>query len=569
MADNDKRVKGFADDSFGFGSSDHPEYKPLPFRIMAVGDFCGANRSAAREPAAIDAHDFDKVLERFWPRAVFEVENHLGTSGKTLEIDFTPTTLKDFEPRVMAARIPALQPVADFITRAKQLADGSLKPADFKKDLAPIQAIPALRDALEAVLDKIGGAPPASSPSLDTKGKGDASVDAIFDMVDTGKKDSGGSAIDAFAGGISGGGTGFDVSDAISAAGELLENQLRAVYDHAGIQRLERNWRGLHLLCKRGKGARIEVFDGDYEAWKTQVFDAELAGTSDAPLAMVLVAEEVDNTPAGLELLQQWGDYGAQIQCAVVFDATKLVGIEMSELSAKDAPANVFEDSRFDKWRSLRDKDESRWLCAALNPWFMRPELTRKRHNAEGPVAWGSPVWLVGASVAQSMQRTGWPASHTGAANGEIEQLKVYPHSDGAEYPLQAIFSDRALKDLSRAGFTPLICQPNNDSAWVILAPMLHKPSKAEEEGKLGTLAYQLVASRLGETLISHKARLVVQGDANASAQNLAKFVAGLLADTGAGANIDIQGDENQLVLNIRTGKDLLGGVELQLGIKL
>ena len=133
----------------------------------------------------------------------------------------------------------------------------------------------------------------------------------------------------------------------------------------------------------------------------------------------------------------------------------------------------------------------------------------------------------------------------------------------------QATFSDRALKDLSRAGFTPLMCQPNNDSAWVMLAPMVHKPSKAEEEGKLGTLAYQLLAARMGETLISHKSKLVVQGDASATAQNVAKFIAGLLADTGPGANIDIQGDENQLVLSIRTGKDLLGGVELQLGINL
>lgn len=565
---DDKSVKGFTGDSFGFGLSDHPELKPLPFRIMAVGDFCGANRSEAREAAVIDAHDFDKVLERFWPRAVFEVENHLGTSDKKIEIDFTPATLKDFEPRAMAARIPALAPVAVFITRCKALGDGSLKPTDFKKDLAAIQGVPALRDALESVLDKIGGAPP-STPSPDTKGKGDSSVDAIFDMVDTGKKDSGGSAIDSFASGLSGGGKGFEVSDAINAAEAVLEKQLRAVYDHADIQRLERNWRGLHLLCKRGKGARVEVFDGDFNAWQAQVFNAELAGTTEAPLAMVLVAEEIENNAAGLELLQQWGDAGGQIQCAVVFDATKFVGEDMTALAKRDAPANLFEDSRFDKWRSLRDKDESRWLCAALNPWFMRPEHTRKRHNADGPVSWGSPVWLVGASVVQSMHRTGWPASHTGAANGEIEQLKVYPHGDGAEYPLQAIFSDRALKDLSRAGFTPLMCQPNNDSAWVMLAPMVHKPSKAEEEGKLGTLAYQLLAARLGETLISHKSKLVVQGDANASAQNVAKFMAGLLANTGPGANIDIQGDENQLVLTIRTGKDLLGGVELQLGINL
>jgi type VI secretion system ImpB/VipA family protein len=559
---DDKRVKGFAGDSFGFGPGDHPEIKPLPFRIMAVGDFCGTNRSEAREPAVIDAHDFDAVLERFWPRVLFEVENHLG-SGKTLEIDFTPARLKDFESASMAARVPALAPVSDFISRARKLGDGSLKPADFKQDLAAIQAVPALREPLEMVLDRIGG-PAPSGPVPD---QGESSVDAIFDMVDAGPKDTGGSAIDSFASGLTGGGKGVDVSGAVRAAELLLEKQLRPVLSHPDLKRLERNWLGLRLLCKRGKGARIEVFDGDFETWRTQVFNAELAGTTAAPLAMVLLAEDVPNSPAGLESLQQWGDAGGQIQCAVVFDATSLLGESMKVLAGMDAPANLLDDARFDKWRSLRDKDESRWLCAAVNPWFMRPAPSRKRHNADGPVAWGSPVWLVGASVAQSMQRTGWPASHTGVADGEISQLEIYPQGDGAEYPLQAAFSDNALKDLSRAGFTLLMCRANHDSAWVMLAPMVHRPSKVEEEGRLGTLAYQLLAARMGEFILRHKRDLIVQGDASATAQGFAKFIAGLLADTGPGAKIDIRGDEQQLVLNIRTGRDLLGGVELQLGI--
>jgi type VI secretion system ImpB/VipA family protein len=151
------KVKGFRND-LGFGSSDLPDMKALPFRIMAVGNFCGANRSAARQPVAIDAHDFDKVMEQLWPRAVFEVENHLGT-GKRLEIDFAPTSLKDFEPAKLAARVPALAPVADFIARAEALQQGTLKPAEFKRDLATIQAVPALREPLATLLDGIGGAP--------------------------------------------------------------------------------------------------------------------------------------------------------------------------------------------------------------------------------------------------------------------------------------------------------------------------------------------------------------------------------------------------------------------------
>src|SRR5690606_5068084 len=244
-----------------------------------------------------------------------------------------------------------------------------------------------------------------------------------------------------------------------------------------------------------------------------------------------------------------------------------LVGESASALAKRDHPAGLFDDARFDKWRALRDKDESRWLCAALNPFVLRPAYTRKKHGADAPELYGSPAWLVAAAVAGSMRKTGWPASHTGAQAGEVEQLPIVAHEDGAEYPLETTLSDRALKDLVKAGFTPLMCQPNNDSAWVLLAPTVHKPSKAEEEGKLGTLAYQLLAARIGELLMRNKGKLVVSGDLQASAENCARFLAGLLGETGPGANINIGAQGQMLVLNIRTGKELLGGVELQLGI--
>jgi type VI secretion system ImpB/VipA family protein len=566
---DDRRVKGFADDSFGFGPSDHPEVRALPFRIMAVGNFCGVNRSEARNPAVIDAHDFDKVLGQFWPRALFEVENELG-SGKTIEIDFTPQSLKDFEPAAMAARIKALAPVADFIARAKGLADGTLKPAEFKRDLAPIQAVPALRDALDAVLDKIGGSAAARGDLSDeASAKSDKDVDAIFNMVEQ-KKPAGGSAIESFAAGLGGGGQkGIDVGDAINLAQKVLEKQLRPVLEHPQVRELERNWRGLSLLCKRGKGAQIEVFDGDFDAWQERVQQREYAGANEAPLSLVVLCDEIENSPADLEQLQQWGDAGGEIQCPVVFDAGTLVGESASALARRDHPAGLFDDARFDKWRALRDKDESRWLCAALNPFVLRPAYTRKKHRAEAPELYGSPAWLVAAAVAGSMRNTGWPASHTGAQAGEVEQLPIVAHEDGAEYPLETTLSDRALKDLVKAGFTPLMCQPNNDSAWVMLAPTVHKPSKAEEEGKLGTLAYQLLAARIGEMLMRNKAKLVVGGDLQASAENCAKFLGGLLAETGPGANINIGAQGQTLVMNIRTGRELLGGVELQLGINV
>lgn len=550
---DDRKVKGFSND-VGFGGSNAPSLRELPFRIMAVGNFCGANRSEARTATAIDAHDFDKVLAQLWPRAVFEVENLLGT-GKALEVDFTPGAIKDFDAANVAARIPALAPVADFIARAKALQAGTLKPGDFKSGLAAIQAVPALREPLDVLLDSIGGAPKADAGPAPT-GSDDA-LAGIFNMVDTGKRETGGSAVDNFAAAVGGGRKGIDAGEAIRAAETVLAKQLAPVLTHPQMTELERNWRGLHLLCKRGKGAKIEVFDGDFDSWQAAVYEREYSGASEAPLAMVLLADPMANTAAGMAALQEWGDAGGQIQCAVVFEAGEdFLGISLAELAKLDAPATLFSESRFDKWRSLRDKDESRWLVAAMNGYRATKTL------------WGSPVWLIGAAVAQSMQRSGWPASHTGAADGEIEGLPTLAR-EGTEHPLEALLPDRHLKDLSRAGFTPLMAQPNHDSAWVLLAPTAHAPSKAEEEGKVGSLAYQLTAARIAEAVMRAKGALMTANDAESTVASFEAFLNALLSDTGPGATAMARVNGDRLEIALRTGREVLNGAEFQMALTL
>ncbi len=227
MAGDDNRVKGF-EDSFGFGSTDHPEVKPPPFRIMAVGDFGAASRG----PAAIDAHDFDDVMKALEVRAFFEVESKLG--DKNLEVDVTLEGIKDFEPQHLAARIPGLSAVNEFVRRARALKDGSLKPAEFKRDLAEFQQVPALRAPLEAVLDNLGGAPAAGEPAPEPESKrdsGDDAIDNIFNMVES-KKPSGGSAVDDIAASASGGQKGVDVSSGLAEAEKIRNEQLKLVLEH-------------------------------------------------------------------------------------------------------------------------------------------------------------------------------------------------------------------------------------------------------------------------------------------------------------------------------------------------
>ncbi|HEX5052850.1 MAG TPA: type VI secretion system contractile sheath large subunit [Planctomycetota bacterium] len=568
--DDDKRVKGFRSD-FGFGPTNHPEVRPLPFRLMVVGDFCGAVHDRTRGAVRIDAHDFDAVMASLGARARFEVDNLIGASagagepGMTIQVDIAVTSLESFEPSRVVAGIPALATLREFVRCARALAAGSIAPAAFERDLAQFRALPVLREPLQAVLDRLDAS--KRNPTRGDEPPLDAHLESIFAMVDVPKPSGDGSHDRAADATGQGSAPGIDVSRGIALAEAALARQLRAVTEHGAFRRLERSWRGLRFLCRKGKGAQIELFDGDFDAWHERVYEAEYTGTSPAPLSLVVLSDAIGNSAMGMDTLQRWGEAGEQIQCGVVFDAGELPGEPMQALARRDAPSQLFEDARFDKWRSLRDKDASRWLCAALNGWVLPRAHSRPPSDADTPPLFGSPVWLVAATVAQSMQRTGWPSAHTGAHDGEIEQLPIHTHADGAAHPLETVLSDHALRDLSRAGFTPLTCKPNHDSAWVLLAPTVHRPGKNEQHARRGTLAHQLLAARIGEMIVRNKAALVVPGDMQGSAANFTRFLSGLLADTGPGAAVDVQPQGTTLVLAMRTGSRVLGGTELQLGV--
>lgn len=574
-------IQGFSN-SFGFGPSDRPDQRPLPLRIVCVADFRGAGHGDNPGLQAIDAHDFDAVMARTKPRAFFDAPGHLG--GKTFAVDVTLLSIKDFEPARAASLMPALAPLRDFVARARELQSGALSPAAFKQDLSHFAALPVLAPMLDELLDLMGGKPAApgmaDNPAQDAPAAVDSAIASIFSMVDAGPAPakSGGSAIDAAGAAIAGGGR-FDLSGPIARAQKLLEAQLAEVVHHPRWRALEHAWRGLHLLCRNGKAATIDLLhaakDETVEVLRTHVVEPDQQGRS-APVSLLLCDLELANTPADTGLLQQLGETGGQLMAPVVvaLDA-QFLGVEsMAALAAMDNPAGLFSDSAFDAWRSLRDKECSRWLVAAVNGYSARAPFGAKHGLAEeateSGVLWASPVWLVGAAVARCQENTGWPSNHTGLADGEISGLAVFDIAGrDSQFPLQALFPEDAVRALARAGLTTLVGQPNHDSAWVVAAPVLRKPSRAEEEGKMNTLAYALLASRLGAAVGIAKARLAVVNDADRTRVNFEQYLEGLLSDTGPGAGAAVTIADGAIHLQLRVGRAVLGGVELNFSLPL
>lgn len=584
MSGNDG-IKGFNND-LGFGPSDRPEQRPLPLRMICVADFRGAGHGEDTGPQAVDAHTIDAVMSRLKPRAYMEIPG-MSPGDKAQTVDVTLLSLKDFEPQRVAALVPGLNTLQAFIARAKELQAGTLSPADFKHELAAFDGLAALRPILDELLDLIGGqAPRLAAAEAAQEPKADAvssAIDSIFSMVDAGPPktaEKAASAIDAAGAAIAGGGR-FDLSGPVNRAQKLLQGQLAAILQHPQWRALEAAWRGLHFLCRNGKAANIELLhagkDELADALQRHVVRPDREGHA-TPVSLIVCDIPLANTPADVTLVQSLGEIGAEVLAPVVVGLTAgFLGVEsLAALAALDNPAGRFETSDFDQWRSLRDKDAARWLVAAVNGFAARQPFTAARHGyAEAPltedaVTWLSPVWLVGAAVARSQENTGWPSNHTGLVDGEIPGLAVFDvQGRDSQYPLQAIFSEDHLKDLSRAGLAPLLAQANNDAAWLVLAPVLRRVTRAEEEGKMNTLAYALLAARLGASVSVAKARLVTVNDADRTQVNFEQYLEGLLSDTGPGAGSDVRIADGAIHLTLRVGKAVLNGVELRFSLPL
>jgi predicted component of type VI protein secretion system len=300
------------------------------------------------------------------------------------------------------------------------------------------------------------------------------------------------------------------------------------------------------------------------ETLQTPVVHPARAGAG-APVSLVLCDLPLANRPADIARIQQLGETGQELQAPVVIalDAGFLGVESLASLAARDNPAGLFQAGSFDAWRSLRDKECARWLVAAVNGFAARAPRKGAAMPAPGDVLWASPVWLVGAAVARAQARTGWPAAHAGLADGEIESLPVFDVSGrDSQYPLQALFPEDAIRQLARAGLTPLLAQPNHDSAWVVAAPVLRRPSRAEEEGKMNTLAWALVAARLGAATGQASRHLADPGDPERTRQRLEQYLQDLLSDTGAGAAAGVSLARDVLQVQLRVGRDILGGLE-------
>jgi type VI secretion system protein ImpC len=578
--------------TFQVGKTPVDERSPL--RVLVLADLRASTR--VTEPTTIaDAEGFAQLLQRLAPRLLLAVPNCLGQTPATLELHLEVTSLRDFAPQSLAQRLPHVAAAQRLLEQLRPFVAGD-KPLDqlsamiSPHESGPLSGLVAVcREALGA---EAAPAPVASVPA--DAGAQDASIDHILEMVKTPTaEERATAAIGSIIGAVGRGkrpASSSPLRAAIERSAELIGRQLDAVLHHGELQTAEAAWRGLRLLVERTDFRRqiqLQVMHLPRLTVDDPLLRAVLEGGG---YDLILAPLELKDPTVDVEALQWLAEQAEALQAPVVFSVGAgffglTDGAEAAELRY---PGTLLERPQYTAWNALRDKDCSRWLAAVFNRFLLRlPEADetsgapRESALQSADYLWGDPVWLVGCLVTRSFAEKGWPTEIAGTTGGRIDDLLIRPlrllGRGEVQSPLEACLSQQLCQDLARAGFISFFSPENNDTAFALYTPtVFRQPEDQERKARVIALPYQLLAARIAQAVSRFKPQLAGSSSVEETRTRLGRFVQELIADTGAGAFVDVQlrpdgehADQQVASLELRTGKAVLGGIGVELAFTI
>ena len=579
-----------------------------PPRVLVVANLRGHPAARDGRRVRVDPGALDEAIAAMEPALYFVVPDLVRGDEKGLEVRLAPRALADFGPEAVAGALDACDLPRKLLGELEAAAVGDLSRDELAAGLGLYDGVEGLSEAVRLASAALRGgeggrgaapapAAPAAAPAPAGESTGDSVLDNILTLVDTGEppppkpapgagssQGGSGSAIGGAISAIGGGRKRGDLGAARDAARAALDRQLDAVLHHPQFREVEAAWRGLRLLTQgpTSRKLRLEVLDAERgacaEAFHTHVYPGELAGETEPALALTLVDVALANTSADLAQLEQLAADAEQLQAPVIVSlAPDFTGAEPAKLAGMGNPAALFE-AGFAEWRGKRKQDGARWALAAYNRLLLRaPHAPSKRSGYREAIAgpaellWGNAGWAYVAGLAESMFDTGWPANLSG---GELADRPMWQDGEGELHgPLEARLSQDCLEDLAAEGIAALSARKGRDVVLLPRAPLVHRPSP--DERAQSHLGYQLLAARLGEAVLAHKARLSGLGPEQVLAA-FERYLQELMATTGPGGGVVVQGiadpeDDQRLLVGMtaRTGRAVLGGVDVHLGVRV
>jgi len=535
---------------------DRTPERPWPAQTAVLWYAADLGGEAALRP--ISSATRDEVLGELGARLDVTLPNLLGPMPPALAIPFAPRALRDFTAAALLGAVPWL---ATALECGRRIASGE----------DPLR----LRQEFPAFSDLINLAPPKRQGG--TAPGGDADLDRLFSMLDLGQ---GQAPQDA-------------PVEAGAAADMLLARQCHALLDAPELLRLEAAWRSLALLldaCGPESGVRLFILSApkaELAARVTQALAALDPADPQGPDA-VLVAEAFDIRKAEGAALSDLARAAAESSVPIIAEAPHdLLGRGPAHVAGMHDPSTLLEGPAWGAWRGLRQREEARWLGLAWNrPWLRNGHAHAgapwpaglRQAGADLP---GAATAVLGALIARSAARTGWPSELTAARGSEIRGPAlvetILPGGRPAALAVEAPLTGDGAASLAEAGLLALIGRPDRDTITLPLAQTVKEAGRINGDSRLArhfaSLPHALASGRVARALT--RLHPLLRGAAD-PAGICAALLTTLLEDTGPGAAVeaslvpdpDMPGG-SLVQLSLRFGHDVLEGASLRMDVPL
>ncbi|WP_424134229.1 type VI secretion system contractile sheath large subunit [Roseomonas chloroacetimidivorans] len=311
---------------------------------------------------------------------------------------------------------------------------------------------------------------------------------------------------------------------AVAALDEKISKQLNAVMHHPRFLKLEGSWRGLHYLVDKsetGTSLKLRMLqlskkelhrdltkavEFDQSQLFKKIYESEFGLPGGEPYGALIGDYEWTSHPEDIESLQQMSSVAAAGFAPFISGVgAGMFGFkDWTELSKPRDLAKIFETQEYTKWRSFREREDSRFVSLVMPRVIARLPYgaatkpveefgyEEAEFNADGSAkamnhedyCWMNAAYVMGARLTDAFAQYGWCTAIRGAeGGGKVTDLPnhVFTSDDGdldAKCPTEIAITDRREAELSNLGFLPLCHYKNTDYAVFFGAQTVQKPKK-------------------------------------------------------------------------------------------
>ena len=332
----------------------------------------------------------------------------------------------------------------------------------------------------------------------------------------------------------------------IAQIDRLISLQLNEVLHYPAFQKLEGTWRGIKYLIDQSETndmLKIKVLNTskrdllkdlqrapefDQSALFKKVYEEEFGVFGGAPFAALVGDYEFGRGPEDVELLERISQVASAAHAPFMSAASsELLNLtSYTQLGGPRDIGKIFDSTKYAKWKSFRQSEDSRYVALTLPHILMRLPYGKDTKQVDAfdyeeavdgsdhsKYLWGNAAYGLAARLTNSFARYGWCASIRGVEGGGlVEGLPAHTfRTDEGDValkcPTEVAITDRREKELADQGLVPLVhCKGTDYAAFFSVQtankPKLYDKDAANANARLSAqLPYILAMSRFAHYL--------------------------------------------------------------------